>query len=137
MKLVLFQNAAPFEISEQRLARDFDATHEIYYPELTAEHGALESVSMVNRTTSPVRFELWARYAAGGQDQLLHAGEVPPGAWKSLAIADTDGPLVTPGVPFALILKSDGPLAATLRHDEAAVLAPSHPVLTALALTPA
>ena len=121
MKLALFQNSAPFDILDQRLALSFDATHEAYYPEGFANSAITETVSITNPGQAPVQFELWARYETGQRDQLLRSGTLVPGAWAEVAISDPANPsgiLVRPNAPFALVLKSDGELSATLRHDE-------------------
>jgi hypothetical protein len=115
MKFALFQNAAPFEISDLRLARGFDATHESYYPEVVAD-GSSESVSVINREARTVQFELWAVARAGRHERLLHRGSIAPGAWRRLSVVDRSA-----CSSFALVLKSDGPLSATFRLDDAAV----------------
>lgn len=95
--------------------------NELFYPEGFAHEGITEVVSIANPGFADAAYELWARYEAGVRDQLLSSGSLNAGERLELDISTAGAPdamLVRSGVPYAFELRSDGNLAATLKHDD-------------------
>lgn len=95
--------------------------NELFYPEGFAHEGITEVVSITNPSATDAAYELWARYEAGVRDQLLSSGTLGVGERLELDISTAGAPetmLVRSGEPYAFELRSDGQLAATLKHDD-------------------
>lgn len=122
MRLLDSEQALILETLEPRLALSLGASaQEIYFPDGFANSRITETVSISNPDMLTVEYELWARYETGARDQLIRAGSIVPGGWADVSIADPANPsaiAVRSDTPFSFVLKSNGRLAATLRHDD-------------------
>lgn len=108
-----------FEALEGRQLLAADLPFTLYYPEGFAHGGISEFVPIANPNDFVVHYELHARYAGGERDQLIASGAVQPNSRSGVRIATAGRPdemLVSPNRPYALVLKSNGPVSATLSH---------------------
>lgn len=90
-----------------------------YFPEGFATDSINEYVPMTNTNSTATTYELWAKYELGERDQLIASGTIPANTRGGVTISDVARPnetLVRKGEPYALVLKSSQPLAATLSH---------------------
>lgn len=94
--------------------------HTVFYPEGFVHDNISEAVIISNPTASDSPYELWARYEVGQRDQLLASGVLEAGRREDITLATEGGAirLVRSNTPFALELKSNHSLVATLRHDD-------------------
>ena len=122
MNRICFAEFNLVESLEPRLALALGAgAQEMYYPDGFANSAITETVSITNAGMATVQYELWARYETGQRDQLIRSGSVAAGGWEDVAISDPAAPTaiaVRPNTPFSFVLKSDGQLTASLRHDD-------------------
>jgi hypothetical protein len=91
----------------------------VYYPEGYSHPGISEFVPITNTGESEVRYELHARYEAGERDQLLASGTIASHTRGGVTINRAGEPgsmLVRPDVPYALVLRTSAPVAATISH---------------------
>lgn len=90
-----------------------------YFPEGYASDSINEYVPITNTNSQAVQYELWAKYEVGGRDQLLLSGSIPAntrGGYTVCDIAHPEDTAVRKNEPYALVLKSTLPLAATMSH---------------------
>lgn len=93
--------------------------HRLFFPEGYRSGTIDEYVPMVNPGTSPVTYEVWARYETGVRDQRLWSGTIPPRTRAGIEVALKDYPasaLVREGVPYALEIRSSARIGATMSH---------------------
>lgn len=101
------------------VAPPLTAQHRLFFPEGYRSGTIDEYVPMVNPGTSPVSYEVYAHYETGARDQLLWSGVIPPRTRAGIEVALKNYPasaLVREGVPYALEIRSSGPLGATMSH---------------------
>ncbi len=113
-------NHALESLEDRRL---FDGTAELpnvlYYPEGYTHASINEFVPITNTNNAPVSFELLARYETGERDQVLASGTIAANTRGGVTIHRSDDPssmLVRPDTPYALVLRSSLPVAATISH---------------------
>lgn len=108
-----------FESLESRRLLDGHLPYTAYFPEGFAGENVNEYVPMTNPNAERVEFELHARYEWGERDQIIASGSIRAGARDGVTITEFNRPddsRVRRGVPYALVLKSSLPLAATMSH---------------------
>ncbi|HYE01841.1 MAG TPA: hypothetical protein VD963_01265 [Phycisphaerales bacterium] len=107
-----------FDALENRTLLGADLPFTLYYPEGYVHAGISEFVPITNTNASDVQYELHARYETGDRDQLLASGTIAAHSRGGVTIntAGQEGMLARQDVPYALILKSSAPVAATLSH---------------------
>ncbi|MDX2133002.1 MAG: hypothetical protein SFY69_13215 [Planctomycetota bacterium] len=109
-----------FEALETRLALTGEGfKFESVYPEGYVSANVNEYVPITNYNDQDASWELLARYESGERDQVIASGVLPANARGGVTISDILFPeqvLVRTDVPFALILRSTLPLAATSSH---------------------
>ncbi len=91
----------------------------LYYPEGYAHAAINEFVPITNTNASEVRYEVLARYEVGDRDHVLASGVIPVNTRGGITINSSGNPagmLVRPDTPYALIVRSSAPVAATLSH---------------------
>ncbi|HRQ71962.1 MAG TPA: hypothetical protein PLU35_02925, partial [Phycisphaerales bacterium] len=92
---------------------------EAYFPEGYSHGGISEFVPLTNPHDRDVRYELHARYEVGERDQLISEGVVPARSRGGVTISLAGRPdlmLVRPDTPYALVLKAEDALGATISH---------------------
>jgi hypothetical protein len=92
---------------------------EAVYPEGYAGDHINEFVPITNTNNEAVVFELHARYETGVRDQLIASGTIPANTRGGVTISETrfpDATVVRKNEPYALVLRSTLPLAATFSH---------------------
>ncbi len=92
---------------------------EAYFPEGYSHAGISEFVPLTNPHDRDVRFELHARYEVGERDQLIADGVVPARSRGGVTISLAGRPdlmLVRADTPYALVLKAEDALGATISH---------------------
>ncbi len=94
--------------------------HTIFYPEGFVHDNISEAVIISNPTAGDSGYELWARYEVGQRDQLLASGILEARRREDITLNSVGGSsgLLRSSTPFALELKSNAQLVATLRHDD-------------------
>lgn len=95
------------------------ATHFLYYPEGFASPNISEFVALANPTPHAVTYTITARYEWGERDQIVASGTLAPWSRGGETLVTRGHPgdaRVRLGVPYALEISSDGPLAASLSH---------------------
>jgi hypothetical protein len=103
--------------------------YRVYYPEGNSNSGIYEFLPISNPNSQATRVYVVARYEFGQRDQILGVLDVPANSRSGLTITtpdliDSDGQLVNRvGVPYALELRSDRPIAATSSHYDVNLLA--------------
>ncbi|MDX2132407.1 MAG: DUF5719 family protein [Planctomycetota bacterium] len=108
-----------FEALERRVVLDGHLTNVLYYPEGFTSANVNEYVPITNPNDVAVEFELHARYEWGERDALIARGTIAPRSRDGVTISEITRPddrLVRTDVPYALVLRSTMPLAATLSH---------------------
>jgi hypothetical protein len=96
-----------------------DLPNVLYYPEGYTHAAINEFVPITNTNNAPVSFELLARYETGQRDQLIAAGTIPANTRGGVTINRSDDPLsrlVREDTPYALVLRSSLPVAASISH---------------------
>ncbi|HYE02108.1 MAG TPA: hypothetical protein VD963_02615, partial [Phycisphaerales bacterium] len=92
-------------------------THFLYYPEGFSSSSIDEFVPLVNPNGVDVSFTVIARYEVGVRDQVIATGSVPANSRGGITISSRSGSaLVRRDEPYALEIRSDGQLGATLSH---------------------
>ncbi|MCZ7633400.1 MAG: hypothetical protein M5U20_07945 [Phycisphaerales bacterium] len=92
---------------------------EAYFPEGYSHAGISEFVPLTNPHDRDVRYELHARYEVGERDQLISKGVLPARSRGGVTISLAGRPdlmLVRPDTPYALVLKAEDALGATISH---------------------
>ena len=88
-----------------------------FYPEGYAHDGINEFVPITNPGSEEVRFELHARYETGERDQVLAEGVIPAGTRGGVTVnRGAQERLVRADTPYALVLRTSGPVGATMSH---------------------
>ncbi len=112
--------SSAFEALEaRRVLAGNPLTFEAYYPEGYSNNTINEYVPMTNHGEVEVEFELHARYEFGQRDQLISSGRIAAHSRGGVTISEAgrqEDRLVRDDVPYALVLKSSGPLSATMSH---------------------
>ncbi|MGE3106977.1 MAG: hypothetical protein AB7G11_13655 [Phycisphaerales bacterium] len=114
-----FSGSDLFMACESRRLLAGDLMHELVYPEGYAHSGISEFVPITNTGDDSVEYELHARYEVGERDQLLAAGTIPGHTRGGVTINRAGDPasmLVRPDTPYALVLRTSRPVAATMSH---------------------
>jgi len=107
------------EALEPRRLLNADLPFTYYYPEGYVHDGISEFVPITNTGDTEVRYELHARYEVGERDQLLAEGVIAPGTRGGVTINRAGSPserLARPDTPYALVLRTSGPVGATMSH---------------------
>lgn len=107
------------EALEPRRLLNADLPFTYYYPEGYTHDGISEFVPITNPGDTEVSYELHARYEVGERDQLLAEGTIAPGTRGGVTINRAGSPgerLARPDTPYALILRTSGPVGATMSH---------------------
>lgn len=93
--------------------------YSLFYPEGYSSASIDEYVPIINPNSAPVAYTLIARYEVGERDQIIATGTIPALSRGGVTITSRrtpGGSLVRPDTPYALELRSDAPLGATLSH---------------------
>lgn len=110
---------AVLEALESRRLLSGDLPFTYYYPEGYTHDQISEFVPITNTGDTEVTYELHARYETGERDQLLSSGTIAPGTRGGVTINRAGSPaerLARPDTPYALVLKTSGPVGATMSH---------------------
>ncbi|MCC6679022.1 MAG: hypothetical protein IT436_17995 [Phycisphaerales bacterium] len=94
-------------------------TNYLYYPEGYASSTIREFVSIANPNDRPVNYSVYLRYETGDLETLVSSGSIEGGARGGVTVSNgIEGAAagVRTGVPYALVIESDGPLSATFAH---------------------
>lgn len=116
---LLGSNSVGCEHLEPRALLAADLAFAAYYPEGFASDSVKEFVPITNTNSVEVEYELHARYEFGERDSVLARGRIAPNSRGGVTVFDTDNAeaqLVRKNTPYALVLKSSLPLAATISH---------------------
>lgn len=108
-----------FEALEGRRLLDGEFPFEAVFPEGYAADNINEYVPITNTNDFAVSYELVARYEFGDRDQVIDARTIAANTRGGVTISEVTRPsetLVRKNVPYALVLRSSAPLAATLSH---------------------
>jgi hypothetical protein len=108
-----------FDVLEPRKHLAATMPFEAYFPEGYASERINEYVPMTNHNGFEVEYELHARYEFGERDQLVASGRIGANTRGGVTISDVNQAekiRVRTRSPYALVLKSTAPLAATLSH---------------------
>jgi hypothetical protein len=95
------------------------ATHVLYFPEGYSAATISEFIALANPGPHTVNYTITARYEWGDRDQVIESGSIAAWSRGGVTIVTRGRPeesLVRLGVPYALEITSDGPLAASLSH---------------------
>jgi len=96
--------------------------YRVYYPEGNSNSGISEFLPLSNPNSQPVRVVVIARYEFGQRDQVLKTLTINPNSRSGITLSTADVGsgsttiLNRPGVPYALEIRSDKPIAATSSH---------------------
>jgi hypothetical protein len=94
-------------------------THFLYYPEGFSGSTINEFIPMVNPNDFDVSYTIYARYEVGERDQIIAQGTIAAHSRGGHAVstAEDGSPVgIRLGTPYALEIRSDGQLGATLSH---------------------
>lgn len=94
------------------------AEYTLYYPEGFSNSNVREVVSISNGGTEDVNFTVRLRYN-DGVETIVRTGVIAAGTRSGATISNAGNgtaPGVRVGVPYAILITSDGPLGATLAH---------------------
>lgn len=96
------------------------ADHIIYYPEGYRNDSSInEYVTITNPNDFAVNYTVIVRYETGARDAVIHSGSIAPNTRGGHDVTLRDHPgkaMVRLGVPYAVEIRSDGPLGATMSH---------------------
>lgn len=101
--------------------------YRLYFPEGNTANGKAEIneyLPMVNPNDYPVTYEVIARYETGVRDQVIATGTLPPLSRGGPTIYEGRTPqqsLVRFDSPYALEVRSSGPIGATMSHYDLGV----------------
>jgi hypothetical protein len=101
--------------------------YRLYFPEGNTANGKAEIneyLPMVNPNDYAVNYEVIARYETGVRDQVIATGTLPPLSRGGPIIYEGNKPqqsLVRFDSPYALEVRSSGPLGATMSHYDLGV----------------
>lgn len=93
--------------------------YRLYFPEGIGKDLINEYVPIVNPNAFPVNYEVILRYEYGERDQIINSGTIPANSRGGPTIYEGFNPsqsLIRQGVPYAIEIRSDGPLGATMSH---------------------
>jgi subtilisin family serine protease/subtilisin-like proprotein convertase family protein len=100
-----------------------DLAYRSYYPEGYANDRSSTFVPIVNPTSRDARIVIVARYETGARDQVLFDGVVAAGSRSPDALTITTPEMYAAGTqlvrkdtPYALEIRSDAPVLATMSH---------------------
>lgn len=94
-------------------------TNYLYYPEGYSSSTIREFVSIANPNATDVNYSVYLRYETGDLETLVASGSIAAGARGGVTVSNgIEGAAagVRTGVPYALVVESDGPLSATFAH---------------------
>lgn len=95
--------------------------YELVLPEGFASDTIRQIVPLENAGTLPADYQLIARYERAFAEQVLASGTLAPDTRGTISVSDPANPgstLVRKSEPYALVLQSTQPLAASMEHSD-------------------
>lgn len=95
--------------------------YELVLPEGFASDAIRQIVPLENSGTLPADYRLIARYERAFAEQILASGTLAPDTRGTISVSDPANPsatVVRKGEPYALVLESTQPMAASLEHSD-------------------
>lgn len=93
--------------------------YRLYFPEGYRSSTVNEYIPLTNPNAFPVSYQVIARYERGDRDQIIATGVLPPTSRGGITTSEAIKPelaLVRADVPYALEIRSSGPIGAMMSH---------------------